>query len=147
MVKLYNRHNDKRTRPSFNEISEVLHSVATNYSRAFIIIDALDECHASNESRRKFLSEIFNLQGKTGASLFATSRFIPEITNQFEGSISLEVHASEKDLQRYLDGRMSQLPPFVLHGLDLQEKIKAAIIKAVEGMYMPSYTIIVDNVS
>ena len=82
---LYERHKDKRTRPSFDEISKVLHSVVTGYSRAFIIIDALDECQVSDGGRRKFLSEIFNLQAKTGANLFATSRFIPEIMKEFEG--------------------------------------------------------------
>ena len=41
---LYERHNDKRIRLSLEDISKVLHSVVTDYSRAFTIIDALDEC-------------------------------------------------------------------------------------------------------
>jgi Cdc6-like AAA superfamily ATPase len=135
---LYASHKDKRTRPSINEISEVLHSVVTNYSGAFIIIDALDECQVTNDSRRTFLSEIFNLQAKTGASLLVTSRYIPEIINEFKGAISLDIRASGEDVQRYLDGHMSQPPTCVSRNCALQEKIKAEIIKAVDGMYVPS---------
>jgi hypothetical protein len=62
----YNHHKDKRTRPSFNEISRTLQSVATMYSRAFIIVDVLDECQVSDGCRSRFLSEIFNLQAKVG---------------------------------------------------------------------------------
>lgn len=147
MENLYKRHKDKRTRPSFDEISKVLHSVVANYSRAFIIIDALDECQVSDGGRKRLLSEIFNLQAKTRANLFATSRFIPEITKEFEGSVLLEIRASSKDVQRYLEGHMSQLPSFVLRSLVLQEEIKTEIIKAVDGMYVPYHAIVADQVS
>jgi len=106
------------------------------YSRAFIVVDALDECRASNGCRSRFLSEIFNLQAKSKANIFATSRFIPEITERFEGSMLLEIRASEHDVRRYVDGHMSHLPSFVGRSLDLQEEIKAEIVKAVDGMYV-----------
>lgn len=92
---LYNRHKSKRTCSSFGEISKVLHSVVTDYSKAFIFIGALDECQVS-DGREMLLLEIFNLQAKTGANLFATSRFIPEIMKKLEGSISLEICAVMK---------------------------------------------------
>ena len=75
MESLYERHKTKRTRPSFEEISRVLQSILASYSRAFIVIDALDECGISDGGCKKLLSEIFNLQAKTRTSLFATSRF------------------------------------------------------------------------
>jgi predicted ATPase len=133
---LYERHKSKRTRPLFEEISKALQSVVADYSKVFIIIDALDECQVSDGGRRRLLSEIFNIQAKTGASLFATSRFIPEIMKEFEESISLEIRASDKDIQRYLDGHMLELPSFVVRNHDLQEEIKTEITKAVDGMYV-----------
>jgi hypothetical protein len=133
---LYNQHIDKRTRLSFEEISRALYSVATTYLRVFIIVDALDECQLSEGCRATFLTEIFNLQAKSRANIFATSRFIPEITEKFEGSMSLEIRASEHDVRRYVDGHMSYLPSFVGRSPDLQEEIKAEIVKAVDGMYV-----------
>ena len=85
MKDLYDRHKSKQTRPSLEEISSTLQSVATQYPRLFIIVDALDECQASSGCRQRFISEIFNLQTKVGANVFVTSRFIPEITDKFSG--------------------------------------------------------------
>jgi Cdc6-like AAA superfamily ATPase len=139
VMSLYKHHYDERTRPSFDEISKVLHSIVYNYSKTFIIIDALDECQVSDGGRRMLLSEIFNLQAKTGASFFATSRFIPEIAKEFEGNISLEIRASDDDVQRYLDAKMSQLRPFASRNSTLQEEIKSEIVKAVDGMYVSCF--------
>jgi Cdc6-like AAA superfamily ATPase len=131
---LYERHKDKRTRPLFDEISEILYSVVSSYSRVFIIVDALDECKVSDGGRKRFLLEMFNLQVETRASLFATSRFIPEIMKDFGGCVSLEIRASDVDVWKYLDSHMSRLPSFVFRSLDLQEDIKTKIAKAADGM-------------
>ena len=131
---LHDQYRKKRTRPSIDELSRALQSVAALYSRVFIIVDALDECQVTNGCRARFLTEIFNLQTKTGVNLFATSRFIPEITEMFKGSTSLEIRASEEDVRRYLEGHMSKLPTFVRNSSDLQEEVKAGIVKAVDGM-------------
>jgi hypothetical protein len=136
---LYDNHRHKHTRPSVDEISKTLQSVVTLYSRVFIIVDALDECQVSNGCRTRFLLEIFNLRAKCRASLFVTSRFIPDIDEKFKEGTRLEIRASNPDVQRYLDGHMSQLPGCVLRSSELQNEIKAEIIKAVDGMYVTSY--------
>ncbi|KAI9854336.1 MAG: hypothetical protein M1813_001290 [Trichoglossum hirsutum] len=133
---LYAQHKQKRTRPLFDEIARALQFVATIYSRVFIVIDALDECQVTDGCRSRFLSEIFNLQVKCGASVFATSRFIPEITEKFNGSTSLEIRASNEDVRKYLKGHMSQLPSFVSRNVDLQEEIMTEIVQAVDGMFL-----------
>jgi hypothetical protein len=143
---LYERQKDK-PRPALKDILEVLHDVMSNYSRTFIITDALDECQISDGSRKRFLSEIFNLQTRTGVSLFVTSRFIPEIIKEFKGSVSLEIRASNEDVQKYLDCHMLQLPSFVLGNSDLQEEIRTEIIKTVDGMYVLSQVVEVDLTS
>ena len=124
---LYERYKDE-PRPPPSDILKVLDAVTTDYSRIFIIIDALDECRVSDGGCKRFLSEIFNLQAKTGASFFATSRFIPEVMKEFEGRVLLEIRASGEDVQRYLDGHMSQLLSFVLRSPDLQEEIHVTAI-------------------
>lgn len=136
---LYKHYKEKGTRPPFNEISRVLQSVGSVYSRVFIVVDALDECQASDGCRARFLSEIFHLQATAKANLFATSRFIPEISEKFEGSISLEIRATEQDVRSYIDGHMSHLPSFVGRNLDLQEEIKKEIVESVDGMYVAPF--------
>jgi len=138
---LYKQCNNKRIRPSFQEILQVLHAVVAGYSRTFILIDALDECQIPNGGREKFLSVLFDLQAKTRINLFATSRHIPAIMESFEGSISLEVHASDEDIRKYVESFISQLPMCVSRSPDLQEEIKSGIVNAVDGMYVDSYSL------
>ncbi|KAH9208498.1 nucleoside phosphorylase domain-containing protein [Leptodontidium sp. 2 PMI_412] len=134
---LYDRCKGKRTRPSLDEISRVLHSVAAIYSRVFIIVDALDECQVFDHCRSKFLSEAFSLQAETGANLLVTSRFIRDITAEFEGrSMSLTIRATGEDVLTYLAGQMDRLPSFVKSSPDLQNLIKATISKVVDGMFL-----------
>jgi hypothetical protein len=111
MQRLYERHGDRQTQPSLHEISQILQSIVAGYQKGFIVIDALDECHVSDRrDRKRLLSEIFNLQAKAGANLFATSRLIPDVAIEFEGkSTRLEIRAGDNDLQRYLDGHMSRM--------------------------------------
>ena len=90
----------------------------------------------------RLMSKIFNLQAKTRASLFVTSWFIPEIMKEFEGNALLEICATNEDVQRYITNHISQLPSFVSNNPDLQEEIKTEVIKAVDGMYVPSHAII-----
>ena len=133
---LYDRHKGKQTRPSFDDISRTLSSIVTIYSRVFIIVDALDECRVSDGCRATFLSEIFRLQTNCTVNLFATSRLIPEIKENFKGRMSLEIRANEEDVRRYLGGHMFQLPGFVIRSPELQEEIKAEIVQSVDGMYV-----------
>lgn len=136
---LYNKHKDRRTRPAFDEISRTLQSVAVVYSRIIIVVDALDECQVSDGSRPRLLSEIFSLQAKCRANIFATSRFNAEIKNEFKGSIYQEIRASSEDVRRYLDHHIFRLPGFVGRSPGLQEEIKSKIMQSVQGMYVACY--------
>ena len=141
MQALYNRHKDKPTRPSLDEILKALQSVAAKYSRVFIIVNALDECQISDGSRQKFLSDLFDIHAKCGANLFATSRPISSIEEEFEGATMLEILASGNDVRKYLEGHMYRLPGFVVRSPELQEEIKTRVVQAVDGMYVIYFTL------
>jgi hypothetical protein len=136
---LYDHHSIKGTRSSFNEIVSALHFTAQLYSRVFIIVDALDEYHISNnEGQKKVLSEIFSLRDQVQINFFATSRFVSEIISQFKGCMSKEIRAQDEDILNYVDGRIPQLlrsriskyPEYS----DLQNTIRRNMVKAVDGM-------------
>lgn len=133
---LYKKHNTqaKRTRPSTEELIGVLNSVAAIYSRIFITIDALDECKLSNDTRPRVLSYIFELRAETKANLFITSRFNEEISEAFSSIPTLEIRASDEDVQKYLRGNMVYLPKFVRKDPDLEKRIIGSILQAVHGM-------------
>ena len=135
---LYKHHKDKQTRPSFNEIVKTLHSTIQLYSRVFIIIDALDEYHASNnEGLNRLLSEVFSIQDQTEVNLFATSRSISEVTSQFDGCICKEIRAQDNDILRYVNGRIPKLlRSHISKYPQVQDTIRSDILRAVDGMYV-----------
>ncbi len=132
---LYHQHQRHQTRPTWDEISCTLHSVTKSYAKVFIVVDALDECQVSDGGRNKVLSAMFRLQAEYGANIFATSRFVPEITEKFDNSIRLEIRATREDVMRYLQGHIDELPSFVRRNRLLQEDITTQIADAVNGMY------------
>ena len=111
-----------------------LQTVVATYAQLFVVVDAIDECQDSDGCRRKFLSELFKIQATYKVNLFITSRFIPEIVDQFKYAVTLEIRASNEDVERYIDGHLEQLPLFVQRDKPLQEEIKAGVSNAVDGM-------------
>ncbi|VZH93263.1 unnamed protein product [Fusarium fujikuroi] len=132
---LYEQHRTKESPPSLEDVSSNLLSTAKLFSRVFIIIDALDECRATDGTRTKFLEEIFKLQLHSKANVFATSRPIPEVKDQFQTSITLEVRATDADVERFLRGHMPQMPGF-FRQQRLEELVIGEIIRSVEGMFL-----------
>ncbi|RMJ13402.1 hypothetical protein CDV36_006950 [Fusarium kuroshium] len=127
---------DSNRRPSLDELLRALQAVATGFSRVFVVVDALDECQASEGCRAHLLSELFKLQAKCGVNIFVTSRFIPDIVDMFENGTTLEIRASNEDVERYVKGRIEHLQPFVRRNKQLQEEIKVGISTAVDGMFL-----------
>ncbi|GAW27290.1 hypothetical protein SAMD00023353_10100200 [Rosellinia necatrix] len=127
---------EKNIQPSSDQVRHTLHSLISEYSRAFIVIDALDECQVQNDCRNKFISEILDLSSKSELNLLVTSRSIPEITIRFDGVTIKEISASNDDIIRYLDGNMSCLPDFVSRNSALRNEIKDSIIQCVNGMFL-----------
>jgi hypothetical protein len=134
---LHDHHKPKKTRPLVKEISATLRSLAGMYARVNFIVDALDECQASDGSRAELLRELLALQNSCCASLFMTSRTMSEIRGSFtDNVIELEIRASEEDVGRYLDSRVGFLPKVVQSNAELRRDIKTEVTRAVDGMYV-----------
>jgi hypothetical protein len=137
---LHESHQKKRTRPSFDEMSKTIRSVAAICSKIFIIIDAVDECQVSNACRTTFLTEVFAIQAECGANVFATSRFdIPEITKKLNNRTSIEVRAHNEDIGKYLDMHIGRSGSRLLK--DNRQEIRSKIIEAADGVYVVSLNI------
>ena len=133
VTELYERHKTKRTRPSTDELLKALQLVAALCLRPFILIDALDECQTSNGCRVRLIVELFSLQARCRVNLFITSRFITEITNNFDKSCWLEIRATKEDVERYLKDHIKQSSSTIQ---DMQGEVIAIISDTVDGMYV-----------
>ncbi|UQC81290.1 ankyrin repeat protein [Colletotrichum lupini] len=130
---------------SKQDIMRCLQAVVPRFSRVYVVIDALDEL---DENRNMFLDvsipitgckkevlttsnptleAIWSLQETSYVNIFATSRHIPEIERYFDGSLCIEIRASDRDVMKFLDGQMSKLPLAMRKNEGLQDQIKDAI--------------------
>jgi Cdc6-like AAA superfamily ATPase len=121
-------------RPSLDKLSSALWSVVAEYSRVFVVVDALDECATAERCRVSLMEQLLELNSTTGVNVFTTSRPVPDIVDMFCRFPSLEIRASSEDVGRYLQGHMGELMPFVARSKDLQERIVTAISHAADGM-------------
>ncbi|KAL2808662.1 hypothetical protein BJX63DRAFT_435880 [Aspergillus granulosus] len=129
----YQDHMRKGTRPTTDEVLDIVTEVVSGFSRAFLLVDALDEC----PSPSRFLSVLFELQARSGANLFATSRFIPEIMSSFSGCLSIEIRATDADIEKYLAENMPhELRRIVLEETGMDRDIITGIVKASDGMFL-----------
>lgn len=103
---LFDDHKKKQTRPSWNGILDVFHSVIGAYSRVFVAVDAVDECPASGHCRMAFVEALLDLRAH-GVNIFATSRFVPEITSKFDEDSWLEIRANGEDVAKFVDAQIS----------------------------------------
>ena len=126
---LYSRHKTKRTRPSLEEISKILHSVVANYSRVFIVVDSLDEYKASNGCWTRFLSTISSLQ----ANIFATSWINSDIAKMFDKAAPLEIRARDEDVEVYLDKKMKLRQSDILNDAT-SDMIKREVVDTIDGI-------------
>ncbi|KAJ5108060.1 hypothetical protein N7456_004735 [Penicillium angulare] len=130
---LHTEHSGRNTYPSFSEILNLLQEVIAGYSQVFFLVDALDECVDS----LRFISELLKLQKKTGVNIYATSRFIPDITRLFREFPAIEIKFPNEDIQRYLDEAMPlQLRPFILEDASLRAEILNKAIEVSDGVFL-----------
>jgi hypothetical protein len=129
---LYKEHSEKRTRPSLKEIHAVLHSAIIEWSKVYVVVDALDEYP---EDQRRILLEQLASVG-AAVSFMLTSR--PHIF--LDASLptdTLEIRAGSEDIERYVDAQIrlsSRLSKHVGARPELRGEIQAGISSTVDGM-------------
>jgi hypothetical protein len=131
----YNRHRDHETRPTLDELRAELRSQIERYSKAFIVVDALDECAEVGGTRAGLLAALRSLP----VNLLVTSRELHSISEEFCGSKRLDILASNQDVQRYIESRIPHEPRLARHVKnhpELQDEIVTKITKNAGGMYV-----------
>ena len=108
-----NQHSKEKTRPSLAEYLHLLHKVTRMFSRAFLLVDALDECKEEDGARRRLLVALRELS--VGVRLVVTSRWIPAIEREFSEALKLEIRADTEDVARYVRSRVATTPRLMRH--------------------------------
>ncbi|KAJ7453540.1 ankyrin repeat-containing domain protein [Mycena galericulata] len=134
---LHKRHCETRTRPSVDEDRAVLHSTISEYSKVFVLVDAMDEYP---EEHRNTLLHLLCALGPA-VNLMLTSRPHINIENIVPTSRleTLEIRATEEDVRKYLDGQIlksSRLRNHIKNSPDLRDAIEEKIVQRSDGMFL-----------
>jgi hypothetical protein len=112
-----------------------LQSEVLRFSEVFIVVDALDECPESNDTRDSFIAEIRKLHPIV--HLMVTSRDISTIEREFEAAARVEIRAIDSDVRRYLESRIGRERRLLRHvkaDPDLHETIINTVVEKAKGM-------------
>jgi hypothetical protein len=135
---LYQQHQEKGTAPSLEEVVSVLRSSLKEFSKVFVIVDAMDEY--PNESpmfQREILLKHLAEMGRN-VNLLITSR--PNISPEpsfFPNAETLDIQAAPEDIEAYINTQIMLSPRLSKHIQKkpvLQEEIHTRIIDTVDGM-------------
>ena len=122
------------------QISDILHMLQTTSTqkRAFICIDALDEC--ATERRAKLLDSLSQLvQQSPGTRIFVTGRpyILPEIGRRLNGRVtSISISPKRDDIVTYLHSRLAADPTPDAMDSTLEADILKKIPGDISDMYV-----------
>jgi hypothetical protein len=132
---LYDSHYPKATRPCLSELTEALRKEVEGYSKAFIVIDALDEL--VERDRSHLIKEVQSLSNTV--HLMVTSRRLLSIEQILCGAKSKEIRADERDVRTYVNHCIRHEPrlSLLIRADDtLREHIAYKISINAKGMYV-----------
>lgn len=118
-----------------NDLQRLLVAMCNKYERTYLVVDALDECEASNE--RRLLLPVLESLPYRSTRLFATSRPNSEdIVQTFGKANQIAITASVQDLRDYILERMNERPEFLKKLTpQLKERIMVTFSNGASGMY------------
>jgi hypothetical protein len=125
----YDIHRFRAARPPLEQITDILISEIRTYSKVFVVVDALDECREDDTTRAMLLDVLLSLPGQV--NLLVTSRDLPSIGRDFEGTKRLHIRAKDDDIKIYIEGRIALGPR---HLKKLQDVIVSRIVENAKGM-------------
>ncbi|KAJ7291345.1 ankyrin repeat-containing domain protein [Mycena rebaudengoi] len=130
--KLYQKHQKQRTRPSLAEVCDIVRSTVAEWSRVFIVVDALDEYP---EDHRRILLDTLAAIGAVSLLLTSWPNIAPEAF--FPTVPVVEIRAREEDIRRYIDVHIqtsARLSKHIQARPELRAEIESKIISNVDGM-------------
>jgi len=132
---LYNQHQSRNTRPTVSEYLNLLRDLVIMFPRTYLVIDALDECQESDETRSKFTRLLLDLPANV--YLLCTSRKLGDISDLFCSAACLEIAGSNSDVELFLTGqilRSKRLRSFCETSPSLERTILDKVIVNAKGM-------------
>lgn len=135
LAALHKELQQQNRRPSFKELKRLLVALCNQYTRIYIVVDALDECEVNY--RRRLLLPVFKSLPNSITRLFVTSRPNNEdIFQTFSKASQITIAARESDLRQYITEKIEERRDLVNRLTpELKKKTTSTISARASGMY------------
>ncbi|KAJ7229573.1 ankyrin repeat-containing domain protein [Mycena haematopus] len=136
---LYAKHKEKGTAPSLEEIIYMLNSIFAEFSKVYLVVDAIDEYPEAQRSiLLKHLTKQMGLS--LNVNLMVTSRPHVAPSPSLSKLETLEISAMPADIQRFVDMQIDSSPRLFKH-IQKQPKLREDIYskinsESVDGMFL-----------
>jgi hypothetical protein len=102
LLEQYEKHTKQQSRPTVDELVNQIVQELQGIQRAYIVIDALDEC--KRDIMERLVYSVRSISEK--CRLLFTSRELLDIEELLNGFHRLDIKADTKDMEDYIYGRM-----------------------------------------
>lgn len=126
----------RSTRLAKEDIEKIFSVAVSECSEVLLVVDALDECN-DVYVRRQFLAwarKLLDIGGCTKVKLLATARPGDYFGHLISRADTLEIQASEGDMESFLDGNLDYLPRFLRRKPELWAYVRRQILDSADGM-------------
>lgn len=134
---MHKDHAKAGTRAMREELFDALGCLIPRFHRAYIVLDALDECTTENGCRKEVLTDILALRNSTGLNILATSRMHEEIASLFgcwdDFTSILPIRAQDNDLNVFLYSHLEAQDADVFDG-PICSLVVSRVTWVVQGM-------------
>ncbi|KJX98546.1 ankyrin repeat protein [Zymoseptoria brevis] len=132
------------TRPSIEELENIVVKSIQSYDTVYLQLDALDECPESNDIRQHVLDGLKRLsQRAPSLGIFATSRELRDVHEAMDqlGAelLVIPTRAVDIDIQRYVMTTVSHDPRLGRLSPETKLLIQATIAQKADGMFRWAY--------
>ncbi|THZ34752.1 ankyrin [Aureobasidium pullulans] len=131
----WNAYRDKTTGPSLSEYVRHIKALRSNFSTAYLLVDALDEL--PDTERRTFVNHLSALT--PDVQILVTSRNKPSVLGRFKDASCMQIQAREEDVRAALEARV-EAEEFLRHAApedsDLRHAIIDTICQKARGMFI-----------
>lgn len=130
----YERFQSSGSHLLMHELEKMILETVETIPRAYIVIDALDECEESG-CRKPFLQFISRLSQARAVRLFVTSRqCYYDINTFFSTYPQIEIQAHDYDLRRYMYKELDHAAIDDIVDKDFASKIVETVLTRAQGM-------------
>ncbi|KAF8244829.1 ankyrin, partial [Wilcoxina mikolae CBS 423.85] len=140
VAQIYRQQKRQRQKLELADAGKMLGLVLKSFNRAYICIDALDECEGSE--RREFLKQLKPILHGS-CRLFITGRphIRDDVNIEIKSAATIEIVASEEDIKNYIIHEIQTNKEYEPDAMDvkLEHEIVSAVVAASQGMYIAKF--------